>query len=134
VASPSTFIPLQTEPAQEEDNNPDQRAVRRGVDKQAARAREFMVNKYEKCHEVTEFEIGDYCTIQVSKKDHLSGASATRVFYRVLQRRGHLYTFQTKHGILCSRCTVKNLNQIDQATAEVDAREIGNNRRKIILR
>jgi len=28
-----------------------------------------MVNKYEKHHEVTEFEIGDYCTIQVSKKD-----------------------------------------------------------------
>jgi len=82
-----------------------------------------MVNKYEKHYEVTKFEIGDYCTIQVSKKDPPQCLS-------------HPYTppGQTKHGILCSRYTVKNLNQIDQATVEVGAREIGNSRRKIILR
>jgi hypothetical protein len=72
-------MPLQTKTAQEEDNNPDQRAVRQGVDRRAARARELMVNKYENHHEVTKFEIGDYCTIQVSKKDRPPpSASATR--------------------------------------------------------
>jgi len=48
---PSTPIPLErTE--QEQNDDPEQRAVRRGVDKRATRAREHMANKYEKCGEI----------------------------------------------------------------------------------
>jgi len=77
---------MQTETVQEDDD-PEQRAVRQGFNKRAARARELMANKYEKRHEVTEFEPGDYCTIQVPKKDRPSGASATHILYRVLRRK-----------------------------------------------
>jgi hypothetical protein len=135
-SSPSPQPPSTPTPQaeQQEDDNPDQRAVRRGVDKRAARARELMANKYEKRHKITEFEIGDFCTIQVPKKDRPSGATAIRLLCRVLRRRGHTYELQTKHGILRSRYGPQNLNRIDQATAEIDGREIGNNRRKVTLR
>ena len=85
-SSPSPPTPLQTETVQEDDD-PEQRAVRQGFNKRAARARELMANKYEKRHEVTEFEPGDYYTIQVPKKDRPSGASATHILYKVLQRK-----------------------------------------------
>jgi IS30 family transposase len=132
-SSPSPQPPSTPTP-QEEDDNPDQRAVRRGVDKRAARARELMANKYEKRHQVIEFEIGDFCTIKVPKKDRPSGATTIRLLCRVLRRRGNTYELQTKHGILRSLYGPQNLNRIDQATAEADGREIGNNRRKITLR
>jgi hypothetical protein len=93
-----------------------------------------MANKYEKRHEVVEFEAGDYCTIKVPKKDRPSGAATMRVLARVLRRCGHTYELQTKHGILQSRYGAQNLNRIDQCTAEHDAKELGNNRRKITLR
>jgi hypothetical protein len=41
---------------------------------------------------------------------------------------------QTKHGILQSRYGHQNLNRIDPCTVEQDAKELGNNRRKITLR
>ena len=50
-----------------------------------------MANKYEKRHEVTEFEADDYYTIQVSKKDRPAGTTAVRLLCRVLRRKGHLY-------------------------------------------
>jgi hypothetical protein len=37
-------MPQQVEAKQEEDDNPDQHAVRRGVDKREAQAREFMAS------------------------------------------------------------------------------------------
>jgi hypothetical protein len=54
-----------------------------------------------------------------------------RILAQVLRRCGHL---QTKHGILQSKYGVPDLNQIDQCTAEQDAAQLGNNRRKITLR
>ena len=93
-----------------------------------------MANRYEKRGEVVEFEAGDYCTIKVPKKDRPSGAATMRILARVLRRVGHLYELQTKHGVLQSRYGPQNLNRIDQCTAEQDAKELGNNRRKITLR
>jgi hypothetical protein len=59
------------------------------------------------------------------------GASSIRILAQVLRRCGHL---QTKHSILQSKYGVPDLNQIDQCTAEQDAAQLGNNRRKITLR
>jgi hypothetical protein len=130
---PSAPVPLErTE--QEQNDDPEQRTVRRGVDKRATRAREHMANKYEKRGEIVEFEPGDYCTIKVPKKDRPSGATTMRVLARVLRRRGHTYELQTKYGILQSRYGAQNLNRIDQCTAEEDGKELGDSRRKITLR
>jgi hypothetical protein len=120
--------------SEEEDDNPEQRPVRQGVDKRAARARELMINNYEKRHQVTEFKAGDFCTIQVPKKDRPAGTTAVRLLCKVIRQKGHLYELQTKYGILRSFYAVKNLNAVAQTTAELDNREIGNNRRKITLR
>lgn len=136
ASSPPALPPdTPTPPNQgEQEDDPDQRVVRRGVDARAARAREHMANKYEKRGEVVEFEEGDYCTIRVPKKDRPSGAATMRILARVLRRRGHTYELQTKHGILQSKYGAQNLNRIDQCTAEQDGKEVGNNRRKITLR
>jgi hypothetical protein len=87
---PLTPTPQQDQIGQEEDD-PDRRPVRRGIDKRAARARQLIANKYEKRHEVVEFEAGDYYTIKVPKKDRPSGAATMRVLARVLRRYGHTY-------------------------------------------
>jgi hypothetical protein len=93
-----------------------------------------MINQYEKRGEVVEFEAGDYYIIKVPKKDRPSGATTMRILTRVLRRVGHLYELQTKHGILQSRYGPQNLNRINQYTAEQDAKELDNNRRKITFR
>jgi hypothetical protein len=131
AAPPFTSTPQET---REQEDNPDARAVRRGVDSRLARARQQMANQYEKRGEVVEFEAGDYCTIKVPKKDRPSGATTMRILARILRRCGHLYEIQTKYGILHSRYGAQNLNRIDQCTAEEDGKELGNNRRKISLR
>ncbi len=130
---PITPTPQENQTRQEEDD-PEARAVRRGVDARAARARQQMANQYEKRGEVVEFEPGDYCTIKVPKKDRPSGAATMRVLARVLRRCGHTYELQTKYGILQSKYGAQNLNRIDQCTAGQDGEELGNNRRKITLR
>ena len=61
VASPSTPTPLQTEAAQEEGDNPGNERFVEVVSKPAARAPGLMANKYERRHEVAEFEADDYC-------------------------------------------------------------------------
>jgi hypothetical protein len=106
-----------------------------GVDTRAAQVRELMANKYEnRSRDDRVQESATLVPFRFPKQDRSSGASATRIFYRVLRRRVHLYTLQSKHSILCSSYAAKTLSQIDQATAEVDAREIGNSRRKITHR
>jgi transposase InsO family protein len=133
-SSSSPTQPLITPILQEKEDNPEARAVRRGVDARAARARQQMANQYEKRGEVVEFEPGNYCTIKVPKKDRPSGAATMRVLVRVLRRCGHTYELQTKYGILQSKYGAQNLNRIDQCTARQDSEELGNNRRKITLR
>ena len=93
-----------------------------------------MANKYEKSGQLMEFEAGDYCTIKVPKKDRPTGATSMRILARVLRRYGHLYMLQTKYGNLQSKYGAQDLNQIDQCTAEQDAAQLDNNRRKITLR
>jgi hypothetical protein len=131
TAPPSTPIP---QGGVEQEDDPEAHSIRRGINAQANRARQRMATRYEKRSEVVEFEIGDYCTIQVLKKDRPGGTSTMRILARVLQRVGHLYELQTKRDILQSRYGVQNLNRIDQCTAEEDGKELGDNRRKITLR
>jgi hypothetical protein len=104
-SSPATLpdTPTPQGDAEQEEDDPEARAVRRGVDIRAGRARQRMINQYEKRGEVVEFEAGDYYTIKVPKKDRPSGAATMRILARVLRRVGHLYEFQTKHGVLQSR-------------------------------
>jgi hypothetical protein len=72
--------------------------------------------------------------LKVPKKDRPSGAVTMRVLAQVLRWVGHLYELQTKQGTLQSRYGTQSLSRIDQCTAEQDAKEPGNNRRKITLR
>jgi hypothetical protein len=50
-----------------------------------------MANKYEKLYEIIEFEIGDFYTIQVPKKNPPSDITAIRLLRRVLRRKGYIY-------------------------------------------
>jgi hypothetical protein len=53
-------------------------------------------------------------------------ATSIRLLYGVLRHGGYIYELQTKHSILRSRYGPQNLDRIDQATAEIDGREIAN--------
>ena len=68
---------------------------------------------------------GNFCAIRYLRRIALL-ATSIQLLYRVLRHRGYIYELQTKHSIFRSWYGAQNLNRIDQATAEIDGREIGN--------
>ena len=97
-------------------------------------ARRKMVERHSRRRNTKVYRPSDIVTVQIPKKDRLSGHGDRRMYARVLQAKRNTYQLQTKHGILSRWYHARDLAGIERPLATSVGQTIPNTRNKISLR